>query len=79
MQLPVVHEGYEVLLPLLAQDWKDFFRLGVQHLALMCNLVCQRLEFCTRNCDQSVCECHCVACKSPSGYEMYDCMRNVHA
>ena len=40
MQLPVIHEGYEVLLPLLAQDWEDLFRLGVQHLALMCNLVC---------------------------------------
>lgn len=40
MQLPGVHEGYEVLLPLLTQDWKDLFCLGVQHLALMCNLVC---------------------------------------
>jgi len=37
--LPVVHEGDEVLLPLLTQNGKDLLCLCVQHLALMCNIV----------------------------------------
>jgi hypothetical protein len=78
-QLPGVHESYKMLLPLLAQDRKDLFRLGVQHLALLCNLVCERLKFCTRNCDQGVCECQGVAWNSLGDYEIYDCMQKLHA
>ena len=44
--MPVVHERYEVLLPLLAQDWEDFLCLGVQHLPLLCNLVGEGLQLC---------------------------------
>lgn len=45
-RMPVVHERYEVLLPLLAQDWEDFLCLGVQHLPLLCNLVGEGLQLC---------------------------------